>query len=201
MHQLLKFASYILHPIFISFLGVGLFYVYSAKYHPEAYVASRLLQLFILTIIIPLLSFRVLKKLGVVKTIMAEDIKERRFPYFIAIVLNLYIAFFIFNGGQEIELRYFFFGISFTSIIFFFLSLLNFKASLHMAAISGLTTFLIGLSIHFQTNMVPIIGTGLLINGLIASSRLHLKAHNVVELIIGCLLGILPQFMMFAYWL
>lgn len=200
MHQLLKFASYLFHPIFISFLGVGLFYIYSAKYHPEAYVASRLLQLFILTIIIPLLAFRVLKKLRLVKTIMAEDVQERRLPYFIAIILNLYIAFYIFEGITEIELRYFFFGISFTSITFFLLSLLNFKASLHMAAISGLTTFLIGLSIHFQTNMVPIIGASFLINGVIASSRLHLKAHTAVELIIGNFLGILPQLMMFGSW-
>ncbi len=201
MHYILKYASYIFHPIFISFLGVGLFYTYSAKYHPEAYIASRMLQLFILTIIIPLLCFRVLKKLGIVKTIMAEDIKERRLPYFIAIVLNLYVAFYIFNLGQEIELRYFFFGISFTSIAFFFLSLLKFKASLHMAAVGGLTTFLIGLSVHFQTNMISIIGASLLLNGLIASSRLHLKAHTGVELIIGSILGILPQFMMFANWL
>lgn len=201
MHYILKYASYIFHPIFISFLGVGLFYTYSAKYHPEAYIASRLLQLFILTIIIPLLCFRVLKKLGIVKTIMAEGIKERRLPYFIAIILNLYVAFYIFNLGQEIELRYFFFGISFTSIAFFFLSLLKFKASLHMAAVGGLTTFLIGLSVHFQTNMISIIGASLLLNGLIASSRLHLKAHSTVELIIGSILGILPQFMMFANWL
>lgn len=201
MHKLLKFASYFFHPIFISFIGVGLFYTYSAKYHPETYVANRLLQLFILTIIIPLLCFRVLKKLGFVKSIMAEDIRERRIPYFIAICLNLYIAFYIFNTGQEIELRYFFFGISYTSIAFFFLSILKFKASLHMAAISGITTFLIGLSIHFQTNMIPIIGISLFINGLVASSRLHLKAHTVIELIIGSTLGIIPQFMMFVYWL
>jgi hypothetical protein len=131
---------------------------------------------------------------------MIENIKERRYPYSIAVVLNLYITLFVFKETTEPELHYFFAGISFTAITFLILSYFNYKASLHSAAISGLTLFVIALSLHYQTNMVLLIGGLLLCNGLVATSRLHLKAHTIQELLIGFFMGIAPQFMLISYW-
>lgn len=148
----------------------------------------------------PLLIFRVLKKLNVVSSLMLKDIKERRYPYVIAVILNLYITVFIFKETSEPELHYFFAGISFTAITFLILSYFNYKASLHAAAISGLTMFIIVLSVHYQTNMIFLIGTLILCNGLIATSRLHLKAHNTQELLVGFIMGLAPQFILMTYW-
>ena len=134
-------------------------------------------------------------------SLMLEKVKERRFPYLIAVVLNLYITKYVFTESMDLELHYFFAGISFTSITFLILSCLNYKASLHTAAISGLTIFVIALSIHLQLNLIIGIGFLILINGLVATSRLHLKAHNTLQLIIGFVAGFSPQFMMMAYWI
>ncbi len=131
---------------------------------------------------------------------MLENIKERRTPYIIAVLLNLYITKYVFNGSIDIALHYFFAGIAFTSLTFLIFSYFNFKASLHAAAISGLTMFVMALSIHYQKNLIFMIGTLLIMNGLVATSRLHLKAHNTTELTIGFFLGLLPQFMMMVYW-
>jgi membrane-associated phospholipid phosphatase len=131
---------------------------------------------------------------------MLEKVKERRIPYLIAVVLNLYITKYIFNENFDIELHYFFAGISFTSITFLILSYLNYKASLHAAAISGVTMFFAALSIHLQLNLILEIGILIIINGLVATSRLHLKAHSSLELIIGFALGLVPQLMMIIYW-
>jgi len=131
---------------------------------------------------------------------MLERVKERRFPYLIAVALNLYITQYVFTESMDLELHYFFAGISFTSITFLILSCLNFKASLHTAAISGLTMFIIALSIHLQLNLIIGIGALILTNGLVATSRLHLKAHSSLELIIGFTIGLAPQFMLMTYW-
>jgi len=131
---------------------------------------------------------------------MLEKIKERRFPYLIAVILNLYITQYVFTESMDLELHYFFAGISFTSITFLILSHLNYKASLHTAAISGVTMFVIALSIHLQINLIIGIGFLILTNGLVATSRLHLKAHTSLELIIGFIIGLFPQFMMMIYW-
>ncbi|MGB1269534.1 MAG: hypothetical protein ACPG45_07325 [Flavobacteriaceae bacterium] len=200
MNKLLTYVSYIFHPIFISFIGIGIYYTVSPKYYADNYIENRLFQLLILTIIIPLLIFRVLKKLNIASTLMMEDVKERRYPYMIAVILNFYITIFIFKENTEPELHYFFAGISFTAITFLVLSYFNYKASLHSAAISGLTMFVAALSIHYQSNMVFLIGGLLLCNGLVATSRLHLKAHTAQELLIGFFMGLTPQFILMSYW-
>ena len=111
--------------------------------------------------------------------------------------INLYIGLKVFNNHSEIEMRYFFFGITACSISFFILSLLKFKASLHMAAISGLTVFVIGLSLHFQVSLISLISLLLFLNGLIATSRLHLKAHTSREVYIGFFIGLISPFLAF----
>ena len=142
-----------------------------------------------------------MKKLNVASSLMMENIKERRYPFLIAVILNLYITVFIFKDTSEPELHYFFAGISFTAITFLILSYFNYKASLHSAAISGLTMFIVALSVHYQTNLVFLIGGLLLCNGLIATSRLHLKAHTMQELLVGFFMGLAPQFMLIPYWI
>lgn len=131
---------------------------------------------------------------------MMESVKERRLPYLIGVALHLYITQYVFNESIDLELHYFFAGITFSSITFLILSYLNYKASLHTAAISGLTMFIIALSIHFQLNLIILLGILIFSNGLVATSRLHLKAHNNLELFIGFIIGLAPQFMMMAYW-
>ena len=56
-----------------------------------------------------------------------------------------------------------------------------------MIAISSLTVFVIGLSLHFQTQSTYTIAFLILLNGFVASSRLEMKAHTNKELIIGFL--------------
>lgn len=131
---------------------------------------------------------------------MMENVKERRFPYIIGVALNLYITQYIFKESIALELHYFFAGITFSSITFLILSFLNYKASLHAAAISGLTMFIAALSIHLQQNLIILISLLIFCNGLVASSRLHLKAHTSLELLIGFVIGLAPQFMMMVYW-
>jgi len=131
---------------------------------------------------------------------MMENVKERRFPYIIGVALNLYITQYVFKENIELELHYFFAGITFSSITFLILSYLNYKASLHTAAISGLTMFIAALSIHLQLNFIILLSFLIFSNGLVASSRLHLKSHNTLELLIGFIIGFLPQFMMMIYW-
>lgn len=131
---------------------------------------------------------------------MMEKVSERRLPYLIAVSLNLYITLYVFKENTELELHCFFAGISFTSISFLILSYLNYKASLHSAAISGLSMFIIALSLHLQLNIVLLIGFLILANGLVATSRLHLKAHNTLELLIGFIIGLAPQFIIMSYW-
>jgi membrane-associated phospholipid phosphatase len=88
-----------------------------------------------------------------------------------------------------------------SSTLAFILLFVKTKVSIHMIGISALTTFLIGLSIHYHDNKIYLISLLLFLNGVIASSRLEMKAHNQKELIIGFSLGVIPQSLLLLFWL
>lgn len=70
-----------------------------------------------------------------------------------------------------------------------------------MIAISALSFFVIGLCIHNELNIVYTIATLFLTTGIIATSRLYMKAHTMEELLIGYVAGMLPQVVLWAIWL
>jgi membrane-associated phospholipid phosphatase len=70
-----------------------------------------------------------------------------------------------------------------------------------MVAISALNFFVIGLSIHFQINIIYTIASLVLLTGIIASSRLYMRAHTQEELTVGYLCGVVPQLCLWYFWL
>ena len=97
---------------------------------------------------------------------------------------------------------YFFFVGGILSTCFAFLLLFaKFKASIHMIGISSLTVFIVGLSIHNQINTINIVTFFVIMNGVVASSRLVMKAHSNNELIAGFLCGVIPQSALLYFWL
>ena len=102
----------------------------------------------------------------------------------IQVLLVLLIIKLIFKPYEDIELYYFFVGILAASLTALFLVLFKFKVSLHQMAIAGVTIFLIGVSIHFNINMLGSISILCIINGLVASSRLHTKSHTRARIVL-----------------
>ena len=70
-----------------------------------------------------------------------------------------------------------------------------------MIAIAGIFMFYIALSIHFSININGTLALITILVGAIATSRLHLKAHDYKELIVGFCIGFIPQLIMINYWL
>ena len=70
-----------------------------------------------------------------------------------------------------------------------------------MMAISSLTVFVIGLSIHLQMQNIVTITILILLNGIVASSRLEMQAHTNKELMLGFVLGAIPQILLLYIWL
>ena len=69
-----------------------------------------------------------------------------------------------------------------------------------MLGITSLLTFVILLSIHTQNNFIPHIALLVLVCGAVASSRLVMKAHTPNELVLGSLIGIMPQIIFAYFW-
>lgn len=201
MRIFLKFISYLFHPILIPIAGTLAYFLITPRFTPSEFQSGNILPIFILTVIIPIISFLILKNLGLVSSISLSDIKERKYPYYINIALLLMIVYKVIPNNFTVELYYYFIGLiaaTFSSLILLFF---NFKSSMHLTGMGSLIMFLVSLSIHFEINITIALSLFILATGLVATSRLYLRAHEKSEVIIGFLMGIFSQLLTIKFWL
>jgi hypothetical protein len=201
MKKIIILFSYLFHPIFISVFG-SMLYFYLVDNEFNTYQQSLiLLQIAIITIFIPMTFFYILKTMGRIDSIMASQISERKIPLLLQAIL-LFVLFtksITINATQQ--LHFFLIGGMISAIIAFILLFFNLKASLHLLGTSSLLAFTIGLSCYNQTNSILLIITLFVINGIVATSRLQMNAHTNKELIIGFFVGLVPQILVWIFWL
>lgn len=201
MRGVIRGASYVFHPIWMPFLGSLLYFLITPRFFPLPLIKAKLLAIAITTLFIPIVFYFLLKNLGKADSMFLSDVRERRLPLFfynLLIGLNLYQ---ILDAYNYPALYYFFVGILFSSVTAFILSLLRVKISLHMLGLSGLLMFLLSLSIFYRINLVYSLAFLVAAVGLTATSRLALKAHTWAEVILGFIIGFIPQVIVLNFWL
>ncbi len=201
MNFLLKSVSYLFHPVWMPFAGTLLYFLISPRFFPEPVVKAKILAIAIMTVFIPIVFYLMLKTLGRAKSHFLSEVKERKWPLLFSAFLDLLILKFVLDTFDYPELYYFFLGIFLSTMSALLLVFLKIKVSLHMLGLGGTTAFLILLSFHFNLNLIYTISFLIAITGLTATSRLHYKAHTFTELILGTLLGIVPQVAVALVWL
>lgn len=201
MKKILPFFSYLFHPIFIPILGTLFYILFTPNFYTKEQYFLLLFQVVIITFFLPLSFFYLLRTFGKVDTIMLSDTSQRKIPLLLQIALTYILIEKSVTIERFPELYFFFFGGIVSTIIAFVLVYAKIKASIHMIAISALTFFVIGLSVHSQENNLYTVVLLFLITGLVATSRLAMKAHTMKELAIGYLVGTIPQLVLFYLWL
>jgi hypothetical protein len=201
MRLLSSLVSYIFHPLFVPLAGTVSYFLITPKYTSLEMRSGNILPVFILTIIIPILSFFILKNLGVVGSVFLERTEERKYPLMISLILLFMILLKVIPDNYNIELYFFFLGLIAASSTCLLLLYVPFKTSLHMMGMGSILMFLIALSIHFERNILIAISFMIFASGLVASSRLFLKAHSRTELFIGFLVGVVSQLLTLKFWL
>jgi len=201
MNALLKSISFIFHPLLMPMFGVVFFFSKSPRDIPLPIIQAKLIAIFLLTIVLPILLFYLLKNLGTVNSIYLTSVKERIIPLTLNCIIVLVIAFRITPYNEFSELYFFFVGVLFSSLTCLILAILKFKASIHMIGAAGILMFFIGLSIHYSININGTLALFSIILGAIATSRIHLRAHTSSELIVGLFIGLFPQLILLNYWL
>ncbi len=199
--RILKSISFIFHPIIMPLLGVLFYFSKTPRFIPEPIMKAKVFSITILTLILPVLVYFLLKTINNVETFHLESSRERIVPLLIHAAIVSLILYRVLPPAEIEELHYFFLGILCSTLACLFLAILKFKASIHMIAAAGFFMFAIALSIHFKININGTIAVMSIIIGAIATSRLHLKAHTNIELAIGFFIGLIPQLMMLNFWL
>ncbi len=201
MKKILPAFSYIFHPLFIPVYAT-LFYFFVTQnffYKHEVYLVF--IQVLILTVLLPISLYYLLNSLGLVKSKMLLDKKERKLPLALHALLLLILIEHSFSHVVIPELYYYFMGCMISDILALAFILFNYKASLHMMGLSAFTIFIISISSYYHIQFLSLVAFFIICMGFTASSRLQMKAHSAGELLLGTLFGILPQVGLWFIWL
>jgi len=152
---------------------------------------------FFSTYIIPLIVLLILKALGIINSLKAETIKERKIPLFLMLIIFYILGEFLYQIPDFVELGMLFYGTNLALVIIYFLFFINVKTSLHVLSISSALSFILFFGNKHSINVLPIIMVLFLLTGILASARLHLKAHTKLEVYLGFVLGVFCQFTIF----
>ncbi|MGB3144351.1 MAG: hypothetical protein WBB24_09600 [Maribacter sp.] len=201
MREVSSLLSYLLHPLFIPIGGTMAYFLITPKYTPLEIQSGNIIPIFILTVIIPIVTFFILKNIGVVQSVFLENVTERKYPLYAHILILLLIVYQVIPNNYISELYYYFTGLLGAALTCLVLLLFNFKISLHTVGVSGLLMFLINLSVHFEINLIIAISIFILLTGGVITARLYLNAHTKPELVVGLFIGILSQLLTVQYWL
>ena len=201
MKFFLKLGSILFHPLLMPLMGTAIYFYITPRFLERELVTANLFAIGIVTIIIPIVLFFLLRSLGQVESIFLRNVSERKFPLMLQCILLLLIIKVVFNPYDNPELYYFFIGILFSSFAALIMVLFKVKVSLHQIGVAGILVFLVGLSAHFKVNLLATLSFFLFVNGWVASSRLQDDAHTYPELGMGLLVGALPQLILYNMWL
>ncbi|CAL2077577.1 hypothetical protein [Tenacibaculum sp. 190524A02b] len=192
-----KFISGILHPIVMPTIGILLYLIFSPANLNQQQQLTVLGIVFVATYIIPLLLLVFLKSVGYINSYQVFSIKERKVPLFFMIALLFSLAQLFKKLNAVEDLSYLFYGIVLGLVITYLLFFLKIKSSLHLLSIGGATSYFLIFQMIHQINLIPVVIIFILLSGLLASSRLYLKAHTVKEVYIGFFLGFTCQFIVY----
>ena len=204
-----QFIALIFHPVFIVLYSYLIYFNINSIYNQMLYLAAPKIYwplfsfLGLMVVFFPLLTIYIMYKNKVVSS-LAIPKREERIPVLILVIIYYSMAYYIFRYWNTTLLNLlepflsFLFG-GLILLIALTLTTFKWKISLHSASISGLAGGMIAETLVAQ----PEIGfeSELLVNalllfmiGLVSFSRVFLKAHNVLQVVTGIVVGFVVVF-------
>lgn len=196
-----KLITLFFHPF--SFLLLGVFLLFNTNtYINFSYTGELKLMVYLVllvnTMIVPVLFAWFLFSKGYVTSILMDDVNDRKLIYFFTFLLYL-ITLFVLSGFNVPSAIYkYAFGATLTVGILFVFALIKKKLSAHLSALGGLAGAMAMLSIKLHTDFMALVCVVILLAGIVAMARIHLKAHSESEVYWGFLTGFVAQVLIFT---
>ena len=81
MNYFLRSAAYIFHPLLMPLIGAKLYFVLTPKFIEPQVINAKTCAIFIITILIPLIFFLLLKNVGLVKSIKFKRSPRKKISF------------------------------------------------------------------------------------------------------------------------
>jgi membrane-associated phospholipid phosphatase len=191
MKRIAQFISFILQPLLMPTFGMlFLFQVDSFAYQAFEYKLYVILGTFLFSAILPLIAISILRKIGMVSTLFITNRRERTIPYLITLISYVLYIIFLRRVAMPNWVVAMMIGCT-SSIILITLINLKWKISAHLSGIGGLTAAVFVVAYQLDYNPYWIFSGMILLSGLVATSRIVLRAHTPLQTLGGFCLGAL----------
>jgi len=201
MKIIAKIISTLFHPLLMPVIGLMIIFNTDSYINyaiPIELKKAVLLLVGTSTFIIPLLISLLLLNRKLISSLEMETQKERVIPYAFTIIFYVFTLYMLKQAPIPPIIFNFVIGATLSVIIAFIINI-KWKISAHMIGVGGLVGALICISIMLEIYITPYIIFGLLIAGLVGSSRLILKAHTQLQVYVGFVVGVICQIITLYY--
>jgi membrane-associated phospholipid phosphatase len=189
------FASFLFHPVFMPVLGLILIFnsgIYATKL-PVQYLQFIYSMALLCNVILPLSIIPVLIYLRHLQDVKIDDRRERLIPLFFATIC-FYMSYHIISRISPLVLaNLFLLSAAISVFIVLFISIF-WKISLHTAGLGGILGLITIISRVYHADLVIILSAAILVSGIIATSRLALRAHTISQILAGFTVGFVVTF-------
>ena len=188
-----------LHPIVVPTIGIFLYFILIQNSFSSKQKLAVLGLIFVTTYIVPLLILILFKRFKLIKSFNAESIKERKLPVAMMIVLFYLLGNTIYGITNLRDLGILFYATTLGLVFIYILFAFKIKTSIHLTSLGITTGFFFILNLIYNQNLTIVIVCTILLSGILASARLHLKAHTQKEVYLGFVLGFLSPIIVFYF--
>jgi len=196
------FFSVVFHPLFISAYVMAFIifvhpYAFSAFEHKQK--VMRLLTVVLCNTALPLFAVFLLWRLQLIKSPMLRNEKERIGPYLIAMIFYWW-TWLVFKRLPDTPILavHFLFG-AFLAICGAWICNIYFKISMHAIALAGAAMFFCLFAFNDEYGSGLYVAVAVLLTGIVCTSRLILSAHSPFEIWAGIFIGLLSQYIGWAW--
>ena len=190
MNTFFKIITYIFQPLLIPTYGIILLMQLSLfQLFPTSYRLFAIAGTVLFTCILPSLPILFMMKNRQISDIFISKREERTMPYLFSLLAYIFWVLFLWRTLQ-FPMEFVFLAIgSIVSVVLMVFINLKWKISAHTAGMGGLIGGIFGVAFVAAINPVWIITAAIIIAGLVAISRILLKAHTLSQVIGGFFLG------------
>lgn len=202
--------SVILHPLLMPTYIFGLLFLLTPELIGVSMLdfsaqGSLLALLFLSTFATPSLLIYYLYRMGFFKNLVLDNLKDRRLPYWLTILIYAATTYLFGWKFQPISLLVpgiaIILGSITISILIVAIISIRWKISAHATGIGGLTGALACLMINFdETSLFLPLVLAVATTGVLLSARLQLNAHTPAQVSAGVLLGLTTSTLSILYF-
>lgn len=202
MNRLAQIASILFHPVFMPLAGLLIMYssgIFLADISQQ-YKMILVLLTVLTTVLMPLIMLPALIFLRHVQSFQLDERRERLIPLFFTTICYFAAHHLIYRFLDGVNLfSLFLLAATFLTLTLLAVSLF-WKVSLHTAGAGGITGLVAVLTWNYHTDMTLYAAMAILVTGMLFSARMQLKAHTMVQLLAGFLLGFIMIFMILSFY-